>query len=154
MNLKSEVVRLQQKRYLEEQAQRQEEEDRRARIQAKIESVGRQVEQLFAEAQEILWVDDDWEVTLRRGWENQLHTSYVWRMTAERKEKKGLFIHRVAKVDIEELTIYFAPEARRYPFSSPRLSYFTQEGLREEVARQVLDLLEQRQKHKEVSDHF
>ena len=146
MDLKSEVVRLQQKKDLEERAERQEREVRRATIQARIESVGQHIEQLFGEAQEILWANDEWEVVLRRGWENQLQTSYLWRMTAERKEKKGLFFHRVARVDTEELVIYFAPEARKYPFSSPRLGYFTREGLNEEVARQILDLLEQRQR--------
>jgi hypothetical protein len=144
MSLKDEVTRLQFQQRQQEQAQKKAEAAREAQLETRIKTVGQTVEALFNQAEEILWQDGDWEVSYIQGWDNPTHTLYVWKLLAEKKIMKGIINRRVASIYREQLVIAFAPKATKHAFSSPGRSYFEEEQLEEEVARQVVHTLKLR----------
>jgi len=144
MSLRDEVTRLQHQQRQQEQAQQKVEAAHEAQLQTRIKTVGRTVEALFNEAEEILWQDGDWKVSYLQGWDNPTHTLYTWKLLAEKKIMKGIINRRVASIYREQLVIAFAPGSTKHAFSSPGRSYFEEEQLEEEVARQVVHNLKLR----------
>ncbi|MBK8905854.1 MAG: hypothetical protein IPM53_32025 [Anaerolineaceae bacterium] len=144
MSLKDEVTRLQFQQRQHEQAQKKAEASREAELETRIKTVGKTVEALFNEAEEILWQDDDWEVSYLQGWDNPTHSLYTWKLRAERKIMKGIINRRVVSIYREQLIIAFAPGSTKHAFSSPGRSYFDEAQLEEEVARQIVHTLKLR----------
>ena len=144
MILKDDVTRLQFQQRQEERAQQNAEAARESELETRIKAVGKTVEELFNEAEEILWQDGGWEVSYLHGWDNPTHSLYVWKLLAEKKKMKGIINRRVASIYREQLVIAFAPGATRHAFSSPGRSYFAEAQLEEEVARQIVHTLKLR----------
>lgn len=144
MSLKDEVTRLQFQQRQEERAQQKAKAAHETELETRIKTVGQAVEALFNEAEEILWQDGDWEVSYIQGWDNPTHTLYTWKLQAEKKIMKGIINRRVVSIFNEQLIIAFAPGSTKHAFSSPGRSYFEEEQLEEEVARQVVHTLKLR----------
>ena len=144
MSLRDEVTRLQFHQQQQEKVQQKAKTAREAELENRIQTVGRSVEALFNEAEEILWQDGDWEVSYIQGWDNPTHSLYVWKLRAEKKIMKGIINRRVVSVFREQLVIAFAPGATKHAFSSPGRSYFEEKQLEEEIARQIVHTLKLR----------
>lgn len=144
MSLKDEVTRLQFQQRKQELAEQKAEAARVAELETKIKSIGKTIEALFNEAEEILWQDGDWVVSYIQGWDNPTHSLYTWKLQAKKKIMKGIINRRVTSIFREQLVIAFAPEATKHAFSSPGRSYFEEQQLEEEVARQIVHTLKLR----------
>ncbi|WP_420644853.1 hypothetical protein [Candidatus Leptofilum sp.] len=141
MSLKDEVTRLQFRQQEQEREQKKVKAAHEAELESRIKAVGKSVEALFNEAEEILWQDGGWKVSYLQGWDNPTHSLYVWKLQAQKKVMKGIINRRVASIFREELIIAFAPGATKHAFSSPGRSYFEESQLEEEVARQIVHTL-------------
>ncbi|MCB9006478.1 MAG: hypothetical protein H6656_03740 [Ardenticatenaceae bacterium] len=144
MSLRDEVTRLQFQQRQQEQAHKKAEATREAELKTRIKAVGQTVEALFNEAEEILWQDDEWEVSYIQGWDNPTHTLYAWKLQAKKKIMKGIINRRVASIFREQLVIAFSPGSTKHAFSSPGRSYFDEAQIEEEVARQIVHTLKLR----------
>jgi hypothetical protein len=145
MSLKDEVKRLQFQQQQEEQLQQKAEATRKAQLETRIKTIGRTVEALFNEAEEILWQDSDWDVSYIQGWDNPTHSLYTWKLQAEKKIMKGIINRRVVSIYKEHLIIAFAPSSTKHAFSSPGRSFFEEEHLDDEIARQIVHTLKLRE---------
>lgn len=145
MSLKDEVTRLRFQQQQQEREQKKAEAAREADLESRIKTVGKAVEALFNEAEEILWQAGDWKVSYLQGWDNPTHTLYVWKLLAQKKVMKGIINRRVASIFREQLVIAFSPGATKHAFSSPGRSFFEESQLEEEVARQIVHTLKLRE---------